>query len=69
MERSGSEVKISTAKKILQWLPTALAQVKTGGNTFENWLNEIRETLYPLLQKKKGITKKVCNNITNLMRL
>lgn len=54
MERSGSEVKISTAKKILQWLPTALAQVKTGGNTFENWLNEIRETLYPLLQKKRN---------------
>ena len=44
---------------MFQRLPVALAQVKTG-NTSENLLNEIRQIIYPLYQKK--LLKKVYNN-------
>ena len=46
-----------TPKQMFQRLPIALAQVKAG-NTSENLLNEIRQ-----------ITKKVCNNIMNSIKL
>ena len=46
---------------MLQRLPTALAQVKAGGNS-EILLNEIRQIVYSLCQSKQ-ITKKVYNNI------
>ena len=36
---------------MLQKLPIALAQVKAG-NTSENLLNEIRQTIYSLYQEK-----------------
>ena len=42
---------------MLQRLPIALAQVKTGNNS-ENLLNEIRRIVYSL-NKSKQITKKV----------
>ena len=46
-----------------------LAQVKAS-NTFENLLNEIRQIIYFLYQAKaKEITKKVCNNIMNSIKL
>ena len=48
---------------MLQRLPTAPAQVKAG-NTFENLLNEIRQSIYSLYRANE-ITKKVCNNIMN----
>ena len=52
---------------MLQRLPIALAQVKTG-NTSENVLNVIRQIIYSLY-RAKGITKKVYNNIMNSIKL
>ena len=52
---------------MLQRLTIALAQVKAG-NTFENLLNEIRKVIYFLYQVKE-ITRKVYNNIMNLIKL
>ena len=46
---------------MLQRLPIALAQVKTG-NKFENLLSEIRKIIYSLYQAKEN-TKKVHKNI------
>ena len=51
---------------MLQRLAIALAQVKAG-NTSENLLNEIRQTIYSLYRAKE-ITKKVLN-ITNSIKL
>ena len=48
---------------MLQRLPIAYAQVKTGNNS-EDLLNEIRQIVYSLY-KLKEITKKVYNNIIN----
>ena len=45
---------------MLQILPIALAQVKTGNN-LDNLLNEIRHIVYSLYQSKE-ITRKVYNN-------
>ena len=56
-----------TPKQMLQRLPIALAQVKTG-NTSENLLNEIRQIIYSLYRTKE-ITKKVYNNIMNSVKL
>ena len=56
-----SKCKILTPKQMLQWLPTALAQVKAGNNS-ENLLNEIQQIIYSLYQAKE-ITKKVYNNL------
>ena len=58
-----SELKILSPKQKLPRLPLALAQIKAG-NTSENLLNEIRQTIYSLY-KAKEITKKVYNNIMN----
>ena len=46
---------------------TALAQVKAG-NTYENLLNEIRQIIYSLYRIKE-VTKNVCNNIMNSIKL
>ena len=46
---------------MLQRLPMALTQVKTGNNS-EILLNEIRKIVHSLYQSKQ-ITKKVYNNI------
>ena len=54
-------LKILTPKQMLQRLPIALAQVKTGNN-LESLLNEMRQIVYSLYQSKQ-ITKKVYNNI------
>ena len=51
-----TKLKILTPKQILQRLPIALAQVKTGNNS-ENLLNEMRQIIYSLYQSKE-ITKK-----------
>ena len=50
---------------MLQRLPIALAQVKSGNNS-ECLLNEIRQIVYSLYQPKK-INKKVYNNIIKSM--
>ena len=54
-------LKILTPKQMLQRLPIALTQLKADNNS-ENFLNEIRQTIYSLYQLKE-ITKKVYNNI------
>ena len=59
------DLKMLTPKQILQRLPVALAQVKTGNNS-ESLLNEIRQIVYSLYQSKQ-ITKKVYNNIIKLI--
>ena len=56
-EQEGTGLKILTPKKMLQRLPIALAQVKTGNNS-ESLLNEIRQIVYSLYQSKQ-----VTNNI------
>ena len=57
----GTGLKIRAPQQILQRLPIALAQIKTGYNS-ESLSNEIRQIVYSLYQSKK-ITKKVYNNI------
>ena len=52
---------------MLQRLPIALAQVKSD-NTSGNLLNEICQIVFSLFQENE-ITKKVCNNITNSIKL
>ena len=59
-----SKLKTLTPKQMLQRLPIALAQVKTG-NDSKNLLNEIRQIVYSLCQSKE-ITKKVYNNIKSI---
>ena len=54
-------LKILTPKQMLQRLPIAFAQVKTGTNS-ENLLNEIMQIIYSLYQSKE-ITKIVYNNL------
>ena len=66
-EKYGSGLKILIPKQMLQRLPIALAQVKAD-NTSEHLLNEIRQIIYSLYWAK-GISKKVCNNITNSIKL
>ena len=60
-ETKGTGLKILIPKQMLQRLPIALAQVKTGNNS-ESLLNEIRQIVYTLYQSKQ-ITKRVYNNI------
>ena len=52
---------------MLQRLPIALAQVKTG-KTSENLINKIRQIIYSLYQEKE-VTKKVYNNIMNSIKM
>ena len=61
------ESKILTPKPMLRRLPIALPQVKAG-NTSENLLNEIRQTIYSLYQTKE-ITKMTYNNIKNSIKV
>ena len=60
-ETKGKGLKIVTPKQMLQRLPIALPQVKSGNNS-ENLLNEIRQIIYSLYQSKET-TKKVYNNL------
>ena len=50
-ETEGKGLKILTPKQMLQRLPIALAQVKAGSNS-ENLLNEIRQIIQYINQKK-----------------
>ena len=52
----GKGLKILTPKQMLQRLPIALAQVKAGNNS-ENLLNEIRQIIYSLYNRKKLLKK------------
>ena len=61
-----SNIKILTPQQMLQKLPIALTQVKTG-NTTENLLNEIRQIIYSLYQAKE-ITKRAYSNLMNSVK-
>ena len=52
---------------MLQSLPIAFAQIKTT-NTSENLLNEVHQNIYSLYREIE-VTKKVYNNIMNLIKL
>ena len=52
-------LKILTPKQMLQRLPIALAQIKSGNN-LQILLNEIRQIVYSLYQSNE-ITKKLYN--------
>ena len=52
---------------MLQRSPIAVPQGKAG-NTSENLLNEIRQIIHSLYRAKE-ITKKVCNNIINSIKV
>ena len=58
---------MTSPKQMLERLPIALAQVKTGNNS-GNLLNEISQILYSLYQSKE-ITKKVYNNIIKSIQI
>ena len=62
-----SNLKIFSHKQILQRLPILLAQVKAVSAS-ENLLIEIRQIIYSL-DRAKEITKRVCNNIKNSIKL
>ena len=66
-EQEGTGLKILTPNQMLKRLPIALAQIKAGNNP-ESLLNEIRQIVYSLYQSKE-ITKKVCNNIINSIKV
>ena len=63
----GEGLKMLTPKQMLQKLPIAIAQVKAS-NTSKMLLNEVRQIIYSLYWAKE-ITKKVYNNIMNLMQV
>ena len=56
-QQKGKRIKILTPKQVLQRLPIALAQVKAG-NTSNNLINETRQIICSLYQKKKKLLKK-----------
>ena len=66
-KQKGNGIKILTPKQMLQRLPIALAQVKAGDKS-EDLLNKIRQIIYSLYQEKE-VTKKVYNNIMNLIKV
>ena len=66
-KQKGTGLKILTPKKMLQRLPTALAQIKTGNNS-QSLSNEIRQIVYSLYQSKE-ITKKVYNNMLKSIKV
>ena len=62
-----SNFKILTPKQMLQRLPIALAQGKSG-NTSEDLLNIIRQIMYSLCQAKE-FTKNVYNKLMNSIKV
>ena len=65
--QEGEGLKILTPNQMLKRLPIVLAQVKAGNNS-ESLLNEIRQIVYSLYRSKE-ITKKVCNNRINSIKV
>ena len=64
-QQKGKGIKIISSKQMLQRLPMRLPKA---GNTSEKLLNEIRQIIYSLHQEKE-VTKKVYNNIMNIIKL
>ena len=65
--KMSERLKILAPNQMLKRLQIALAQVKAGNNS-EILLNEIRQIVYSLYRSKE-ITKKVCNNIINSIKV
>ena len=65
--KQGTGLKILTPKQMLQRLPLALVQIKTG-NSSESLFNEIRQIFNSLYQSKET-TKKVYNNIIKSIKV
>ena len=63
----GKQSKILTPRPMIRRLPIVLPQVKAG-NTSENLLNQIRQTIYSLYQTK-GVTKMTYSNIKNSIKV
>ena len=63
--QKGKGIKIISSKQMLQRLPMRLPKA---GNTSEKLLNEISQIICSLHQEKK-VTKKVYNNIMNIIKL
>ena len=66
-DQKGEGLKRLTPNQMLKRLPIALAQVKARNNS-ESLLNEIRQIVCSLYRSKE-ITKKVYNNIINLIKV
>ena len=62
LKQEGTGLKILTPKQMLQRLPIALAQIKAGNNS-KSLLNEIRQIVYSLYQKKKLPKKYIIKSI------
>ena len=65
--QEGKGLKILTPNQMLKRLPIALAQVKAGNNS-ESLINQIRQIVYSFYRSRE-ITKKVCNNIINSIKV
>ena len=66
-QQKGRGLKILTPRQMLQGLPIALAHINVG-NTSENLLYKIRQSMHSLYQEKE-ITKKVYNNTIYSIKL
>ena len=65
--QEGTGLVILTPNQMLKRSPIALAQIKASNNS-KSLLNEIRQIVYSLYRSKE-ITKKVYNNIIQLIKV
>ena len=63
----GKGLKILTPRQMHQKLPIAFTQGKTGGNTYKNLINEIRQVISSLYQEEE-VTKQIYNKIMNSIK-
>ena len=66
-KQEGTGLKILSPKQMLQRLPIALTQIKSGNNS-ESLLNKIRQIVYSSYQSKE-ITKKIYNNMIKSIKV
>ena len=66
-KQEGAGLKILSPKQMLQRLPIALAQIKSGNNS-ESLLNKIRQIVYSSYQSKE-IIKKIYNNMIKSIKV
>ena len=57
-QKKGTGFKILSPKQMLQRLPIALAQIKSGNNS-ESLLNGVRQMVYSLYQSKQNTKKNI----------
>ena len=66
-KQEGTGLKVLSPKQMLQRLPIALTQIKSGNNS-ESLLNKIRQIVYSSYQSKE-ITKKIYNNMIKSIKV